>query len=69
MSVYEEVQDLKKELLASRQATLAAYRQGYRDALTNYAIYKNGVQVVGCMETPLKEVIQRDEQKPIPVRY
>lgn len=45
------------------------YRAGYRDALANYAIWKDGVPIVGCSNTPLTVVLERDEQKPIPVRY
>lgn len=46
-----------------------SYRKGYRDALANYATWKNGEQLVGAMQRPLKEVIASDEQHPVPVRY
>lgn len=33
------------------------YKRGYVDALNDYGIWKDGVQRIGCMETPIKDVI------------
>ena len=46
-----------------------AYRIGYADAVRNYAIWKNGEQVVGCRETPLKTVMAEFKNAEIPERY
>lgn len=46
-----------------------AYRLGYIDALTNYAIWKDGEQLVGAMATPLKTLINQFANKDVPVRY
>lgn len=46
-----------------------SYRQGYVDAITNYAKWKNGTQLVGALETPLKTVVAEFETFRIPVRY
>jgi hypothetical protein len=51
------------------EAEETAYRQGYIDALKNYAIWKNGEQFVGCLERPLKEVINEFNEKNVPLRY
>lgn len=32
--------------------------EGTIEAITLYAIWRNGEQLVGCMETPLKEVLK-----------
>lgn len=47
----------------------AAYREGYEDAVSNYAIWKDGRRVVGCMEEPLSSVLEKFQKGKIPVRY
>lgn len=46
-----------------------SYREGYKDAVRNYAIHKDGDQLVGCMGTPLKVVLKEVDNLPIPIRY
>lgn len=46
-----------------------AYKQGYIDAISNYAIHKDGEQLVGCMQRPLKEVIAEVQRSAVPIRY
>lgn len=46
-----------------------AYRQGYSDATRNYAVNKDGRQLVGTMLTPLQEVLNEIAVAPIPIRY
>jgi hypothetical protein len=36
-----------------------AFLQGFIDGVTLYAVWKDGEQVVGCMQTPLKTAIAR----------
>jgi len=35
------------------------YNEGYKQALDDYAIWKDGVQVIGCLETPIKEIFAK----------
>jgi len=35
------------------------YNKGYKQALSEYAIWKDGVQVIGCLETPIKEIFAK----------
>lgn len=46
-----------------------SYREGYKDAVRNYAIHKDGEQLVGCMATPLKVVLNEVDNAPVPIRY
>ena len=45
------------------------YKQGYVDAVTNYAVWHDGQQLVGVMRRPLREVLTEVEQSLIPIRY
>ncbi len=46
-----------------------AYRMGYEDAVGNYAVWNDGVQYVGAMRRPLREVLADFKNKDIPLRY
>ena len=46
-----------------------AYRMGYEHALRNYAVWKDGEQLVGAMQRPLKSVLAEFVNEEIPVRY
>jgi hypothetical protein len=46
-----------------------AYKQGYSDAVRNYAVWKDGEQYVGVMQEPLKKVLERIKNDPVPMRY
>ena len=35
------------------------YRVGYCDALRDHGIWNNGVQRIGCLETPIKEIMAK----------
>lgn len=35
------------------------YQQGYTEAVTDYGIWKDGQQTIGCLETPVKEVLKK----------
>ncbi len=39
-------------------ALRVAWLEGKIDAIRDYAIYKNGEQLVGCLQTPLHEVLK-----------
>lgn len=50
------------------EATVAdAYRAGFRDALRLFGIYRNGTQVIGCLEHPIKEIIAKVADAGIPI--
>lgn len=36
---------------------LHGYVQGYTEAVRDFGIYRDGVQRIGCLETPIKEVL------------
>jgi len=41
-----------------------SYKAGYKQALDHYGIWKDGIQVIGCLETPVKEIIKKvDKEK------
>lgn len=40
-------------------ALVKAHRAGWDKGVSDFAIWKNGEQLVGCMQTPLKEVLKR----------
>ena len=46
-----------------------AYRLGYLHAVQNYAIWKNGVQYVGAMLRPFKEVAAEFWNEDVPLHY
>ena len=35
------------------------YLKGYIEAVHDFGIWKNGNRTIGCMETPIKKVIER----------
>ena len=38
---------------------LHTYLKGYWNALYDFGIWKDGTQVIGCLEHPIKEVMQK----------
>ncbi len=47
---------------AIRKLQDAKYKEGYSDAIKNYAVWNNGEQFVGVMRRPLKTVLQEVEE-------
>jgi hypothetical protein len=45
------------------------FREGYKDAVCNYAVWKDGEQLVGVMQRPLKQVLEEIDGNDIPIRY
>lgn len=66
-----DTMQLQLRQLASEvsKADDAAYRMGYSDALTNYAVWNDGGQYVGVGKRPLNEVLAEVKQAQIPIRY
>lgn len=44
----------------------AAYRYGYADALSNYGIYRDGTIVIGCQETPVRQINAKNLKEKVP---
>lgn len=51
-------------LTVIERAMVVAYRNGMRDAITDYAIWKDGEQFVGALRRPLKDVITKVDEMP-----
>lgn len=60
---------IQQRLEIEQMVSESSYRAGYIDALSNYAVWNNGVQYVGVLRRPLTEVIAEFSQQQIPVRY
>ena len=69
MSAEQVSQAFRRFEEESQKALDAAYRRGYADAVTNYAVWKNGEQLVGVMQRPLKEVLEEVKNQSVPIRY
>ncbi len=42
-----------------KKIKLQMFLRGYETAVRDFGIYKDGVQKIGCLETPIKEIIER----------
>jgi hypothetical protein len=45
-----------------RELILKAYHAGFVDGLATYAIYRDGEQVVGCLDKPLRKAQEEAKQ-------
>ena len=45
------------------------YKRGYKDAVSNYAVWNDGEQLVGVMRRPLKTVLQEVDKAEVPIQY
>lgn len=45
-----------------------AYLEGMIEGITMYAIWKNGDQLVGCLQKPLKEVLKPYQDEIIQIK-
>jgi hypothetical protein len=51
---------INKEISVRVSAALSiGYRAGYTEAVHDFGIWKNGVQTIGCLYTPIKEVLAK----------
>lgn len=57
----ESVGDLLRNLAEEE------YRDGYKQAVTNYAVWQNGEQFVGVKRRPLKAVLTEVDEASIPI--
>jgi len=48
--------NIKQEYFTCKERL--SYRKGYIDAVKDYAVWRNGEQLVGCFETPIKEALR-----------
>lgn len=67
--MYDDLNQLMRMDNYSKKSYEKGYRQGYIDAITNYAVWRDGEQYVGVLQTPLKEVIEEVKEKEIPIKY
>lgn len=59
--------DAKHELDKFYEKT---YKEGYSDAVTNYAVWKDGEPLVGVMQKPLKQVLEEiAKERTLPICY
>ncbi len=60
-----EQKDSVEARFAAKQLMQEIYRAGYKAAIQEYAVWKNGEQVVGVMQRPIKIVFAEiDEMEP-----
>jgi len=48
---------LRKIAQGNNEIWVAAYREGIKEGIRRYVVWKNGQQFVGVMQQPLKEVL------------
>lgn len=53
--------DMKIQKLSASERE--AWRKGFFDCLDMFAIWKDGTQVIGCMETDIKEIQRKVDAK------
>ena len=54
----------KSKTMAIKDIVASAYREGYRQALQDYAVWKDGTQTVGCGIKTLKQATEDFEKDP-----
>lgn len=50
--------DFKGSVFAATDLLERVYREGYKHAVENYAVWKDGEQFVGVLRRPLKKVLE-----------
>lgn len=58
MEVYDELERVKAENAKLKNEIAESYKEGYKDGLTAYAWWKDGVQYVGSCGTTLKDAMK-----------
>lgn len=70
MKVRQEfLREVIKKFDNAEDAINFAYRQGYKDGIMNYAIWKDGEQRIGAMNRTVTEVLTDLQNSEIPLRY
>jgi len=54
----DQAEEVARALEGQGEAHRIGFLEGAIEAITLYAIWRNGEQLVGCMENPLKEVLE-----------
>jgi len=54
----DQAKEVARALEGQGEAHRIGFLEGAIEAITLYAIWRNGEQLVGCMENPLKEVLE-----------
>ncbi len=45
------------------------YKEGYKDAVTNYAVWRDGEQFIGVLQRPLKTVFEEIDSSKVPIEH
>ena len=58
-----------EEIYITRKVLEKIYKEGYKDAVRNYAVWNNGDQFVGVLKKPLENVLTEVDKSQIPIIY
>ena len=58
-----------EEIYVTRQVLERIYKQGYKDAVANYAVWKDGDQLVGVGQKLLSDVLREVDASEVPINY
>lgn len=64
----EAVDDILKKIAVHSpngsliKATRLGYNEGYKQALRDWSIWKDGSQLIGCMQLSIKDIIENIDQ-------
>lgn len=58
-----------EEIYVTRKVLERIYKQGYKDAVANYAVWKDGDQLVGVGQKLLSDVLREVDASEVPIVY
>ena len=58
-----------EEIYITRKVLEKIYKEGYKDAVRNYAVWNNGDQFVGVLKKPLENVLEEVDASKVPIVY
>ena len=58
-----------EEIYVTRKVLERIYKEGYKDGVKNYAVWKDGEQLVGVGQSPLKNVLEVIDASKVPIVY
>lgn len=58
-----------EEIYVTRKVLEKIYKEGYKDAVRNYAVWNNGEQLVGVARKSLGEVLNEVDASHVPIVY
>lgn len=54
--------ELKSKVYDLLESWEISRREGYKEAISNYGIWHNGTQTIGCQQTPVREIIRKIDE-------